>query len=323
MAHKLGKDLNLIVKPQNMHHNSAMASQKTLITGAAGYVGTYLAEKLVNAGEQVVLVDVKKTSAIRNLEQLGAEFIHSDLNHFDTVSLEKYKFQKIFHLAAIKRHNEEVESEKLFFSNIVTTSNVAQLALKLESRLIFTSTLYTYGNYESKSNVTERTEPLTKYGVSKLMAEEYLKMLMRTENLNCGIARLYFVVGDKDPQGVYANVIHRFKENVISGKPMEVFGSGNARLNYVWISDVLDCLEKFGNIHNRTTINIANAIDISVLEIAEEVKRSIGGEIIHVESDWTENTIRSGISAETREILGWEASFSPIEIINQVLRSKE
>ena len=94
MAHKLGKDLNLIVKPQVMHHNSAMASQKTLITGAAGYVGTYLAEKLVNAGEQVVLVDVKKTSAIRNLEQLGAVFIHSDLNHFDTVSLEKYKFQK-------------------------------------------------------------------------------------------------------------------------------------------------------------------------------------------------------------------------------------
>ena len=297
-----------------------MGNNRILITGAAGYIGKQLAAKLLSEGNEVFMIDIKKNNDIKILVKNGANFFQSNLNNNDVEKLEKYRFDKIFHLAAIKRHNENVNPEDLFFSNLTTTANIAQLAIRSEARMIFTSSLYAYGDYRKKSKESDSTKPITRYGCSKLMAEDYLNMLMITESLNCGIARLYFAVGHKDPSGIYANVIHKFKEKVTRNSPMEVFGTGNARLNYVWITDLLDCLIKFGDTNFNTTLNVANLKDISVLEIAEEIKRQIGGEILHTKPDWTENTIRSGTYRETQEHLGWTAIVNPKDIIRNVLQ---
>jgi UDP-glucose 4-epimerase len=269
------------------------------------------------------MIDIKKNNETKTLVKNGANFIESNLNYADVKKLEKYKFEKIFHLAAIKRHNENVDPEHLFFSNLTTTANIAQLAIKTNARMIFTSSLYTYGDYSKKSKESDSPKPITRYGCSKLMAENYLNMLMLTESLNCGIARLYFAVGHEDPSGTYANVIHKFKEKVTKNSPMEVFGTGNARLNYVWITDLLDCLIKFGDTNHNKTLNVANLQDISVLEIAEEIKRKTGGVILHTKPDWTDNTIRSGTYSEAQELLGWTASVNPKEIVRNVLKGVE
>ena len=169
-----------------------------LITGGAGYIGSHIAEQLINQKNNVIIVDNLERGHKRLINK-KAIFIKSDIKNKKNLSLilNKYKIETIFHLAAYLNISE-AEKHKLKYkkNNIQGTKNLL-LACKNSpvKNFIFSSSCSVYGNVKGSVSETKKLNPQGYYAYTKYKGEELVKRYSKKFNYTYGILRYFNVAG--------------------------------------------------------------------------------------------------------------------------------
>ncbi|RLB25692.1 MAG: nucleoside-diphosphate sugar epimerase [Deltaproteobacteria bacterium] len=267
---------------------------KILITGGAGFIGSHLADRLLeNGDDEVFIVDDLSTGRLANVEQ------NQDNERFhlvvDTILNEAvmnelvFKCDQIYHMAAavgVKLiMNRPVETLE---TNVKGTEMILMLANRYKKRVLIASSSEVYGKImdgENTSLLVEDTDRLmgstTKrrwaYACSKALDEFLALAYFEEKKLPVIITRLFNTVGPRQT-GQYGMVIPNFVQKALINKPITVYGDGNQSRSFTYIADVIDVLiklmaepEAVGKI-----FNVGNEEEVTIKDLALMVKEMTG-----------------------------------------------
>jgi len=258
---------------------------RALITGGAGFIGSHLAETLLQRGWQVQIIDDLSTGSIENIEHLKG---HPNFSYtLDTVLNRSLMLElvdradTIFHLAAAAGVRLIVEEPvRTIETNIKTTEVVLELASKKKKPVLISSTSEVYGKLD-KERFSEEDDlvlgPTSRarwcYAASKIVDEFLAKVYWREKGLPTVIVRIFNTIGPRQT-GEYGMVVPRFVRQALMGEPITVYGDGKQRRSFTWVGDVVEAIialvqepKAYGE-----AFNIGHTEDISIYELACLVK---------------------------------------------------
>ncbi|MDP2924808.1 MAG: GDP-mannose 4,6-dehydratase [Nanoarchaeota archaeon] len=217
---------------------------KILITGGAGFIGSHLADSLVNRNNEVVIIDNLSTGKLGNINQKAKLFNEDLVNHEKIKEIfEKEKPEIVYHLAANINLRKSVEDPlhdaKM---NILNTLNLLEIGLKYNIKhFIFSSTGGAiYGDAKEIPTTEEYKEyPISPYGCAKLAIEKYLNFYNKIHGLKFTSLRYSNVYGPRQNPDGEAGVISIFLDNMFSGKNPIIYGGIQTR-DYVYVKDVVN-----------------------------------------------------------------------------------
>jgi UDP-glucose 4-epimerase len=263
---------------------------KTLITGGAGFIGSHLAEYLLERGSEVFVIDDLSTGAHRNVEALrdhpGFHLVVDSMLAPAVVSELIYKCDVVYHLAAAVGVRLIVEQPvHTMVTNVQGTSTVLEYCNKYDKRVLIASSSEVYGDHRDERPLSENDRrvygPVTErrwlYADSKAM-DEFLALGFHQERgLNCVIARFFNTVGPRQ-SGQYGMVIPRFVERAVAGAPLEVHGDGMQTRSFCHVSDTVracvDLMEADGI--SGEIFNVGSAERVTILALAHRVLELTG-----------------------------------------------
>ena len=221
-----------------------MSNCVSLVTGAAGFIGSNLVDYLLEQGHTVVCVD--NESADNDKFHWKHE---SGMSINVKGDITDYKFMKnvfagvdyVFHLAAESRLQPAIENPiRAVTKNCVGTTVMLQCAREVGvKRFIYSSTSSGYGNNPYPNVETQPDDSLNPYSASKVAAEKFCKMYTDLYGLETVILRYFNVFGDRSPtKGQYAPVIGIFQRQRDAGEPLTIVGDGSQRRDFVHVEDV-------------------------------------------------------------------------------------
>src|SRR5215510_4753019 len=228
---------------------------KVLITGGAGFVGSHLAERLLERGDEVHVIDDLSTGSIDNIDHIKN---HANFRyHIDTIRNQQLTAELvdrcdiIYHLAAAVGVRLIVESPvNTIETNIRGTDIVLSLAAKKRKRVLITSTSEVYGKRESvpfREDDDLVLGPTNKgrwsYACSKAIDEFLAIAYWKEKRVPTVIVRLFNTVGPRQT-GRYGMVIPNFVNQALMGKDITVFGDGSQSRCFTHITDVVGALMK-------------------------------------------------------------------------------
>ena len=286
---------------------------KALITGGAGFIGSHIAELLLENGYEVVIVDNLSNGSMRNVDN-RSKFYNADIlgDAIDTIfSAEKPEF--VFHLAAQISVSKSLR-EPMFDANnnILGSINIMEACVKHGvKKLIFSSTGGALYGDPKNSPCDEKTEilPLCPYGVAKYCIEQYLSYYHRVHGLNYVALRYSNVYGPRqDPFGE-AGVIAIFARKLLKKEDPIINGDGAQTRDFVYVGDVAKAnLLAAEKDVSGISINIATAKEISITEIFEKLEKSIKSGIKPKHSPGIKGEVRK-ISLDyslAKRLLSWK-----------------
>jgi UDP-glucose 4-epimerase len=266
---------------------------KILITGGAGFIGSHLADRLLEMGNEIFVVDDLSTGSLENVEQQqNQENFHLVV---DTILNEAvmnelvFKCDQIYHMAAavgVKLiMNRPVETLE---TNVKGTEMVLMLANRYKKKVLIASSSEVYGKVmdgENASLLLEDTDRLmgstTKrrwaYACSKALDEFLALAYYEEKKLPVIIARLFNTVGPRQT-GQYGMVIPNFVQKALIDKPITVYGDGSQSRSFTYIADVVDVLIKLMLEPEAvgTIFNVGNEEEVTIKDLALMVKEMTG-----------------------------------------------
>jgi UDP-glucose 4-epimerase len=267
-------------------------SGKALITGGAGFIGSHLAELLLDEGWEVWALDDVSTGSIENLTHLTErpEFhlvVESVLSS-SVVSELVHKCDVVFHLAAAVGVRLIVEQPvHTMVTNVQGTETVLEYCTKFGKRVLIASSSEVYGDHRDERPLHEGDRrvygPVTErrwlYADSKAM-DEFLALGFHQErDLDCVIARFFNTVGPRQ-QGQYGMVIPRFVGRALRGEPLEVHGDGNQTRSFCHVQDTIRAVH--GLMEARAIsgeiFNVGSAERVSIIDLAHRVLELTGSD---------------------------------------------
>lgn len=261
---------------------------RTLVTGGAGFIGSHLAEALIDRRDEVYVVDDLSTGRLENLERLR----NTSRLHFaqegiaDGTTLPDWigRCDRVFHLAAAVGVQWIVKNPvRTIETNIGGTERVLRLAAAHGCKVLITSSSEVYGK-SAKVPFSEEDDmvlgPTTKsrwaYACSKAV-DEYLGLAYwKEKKLSVVIARLFNTVGPGQ-LGQYGMVIPRFIDQARAGGPIKVYGDGTQTRCFGHVKDVVHALVELMD-DDRTggqVFNVGSNEEISILELAKRVRAKV------------------------------------------------
>lgn len=245
---------------------------RVLVTGGAGFIGSHLVDRLVRSGHQVLVLDDLSGGNLSNLSPL-ADFAETDLrNPMSGLAVEQFKPELVYHLAA-----NAAENKAQFSPMDVTSRNwntfINTLTAFIKSggkRFVFTSSIAVYGGLQTPFKETDKPEPEDLYGISKLAAEQALKVMSHVHGFEYVIARPHNVYGPKqNMRDPYRNVVTIWMNKVLKGERIPVYGDGEQRRCFSYIDDVVEALYKCGfEDVAGMTFNVGSDLDYSLNDLA-------------------------------------------------------
>jgi nucleoside-diphosphate-sugar epimerase len=224
--------------------------EKMVVTGGAGFIGSNLAEHLINLGYSVIVIDNLSTGRKQNLsgwtEKAGDrfQFLQADINDTDQVRRTFNGVSYVFHLAAIPSVARSVENpEATQAANINGTLSVLTAARDAGvKRVIAASSSSIYGDEPNLPKIEDRIgRCLSPYALSKFVTEEYCRLFYQLYGLETVALRYFNVFGPRqNPKSEYAAVIPRFSTLLLAGKPPVVYGDGDQSRDFTFIANVID-----------------------------------------------------------------------------------
>ena len=258
---------------------------KVLITGGAGFIGSHLAESLLERGDEVYVLDDLSTGSIDNIEHLkGAKgfryTIDTVMNEPSTAELVD-RVDVVVHLAAAVGVRLIVESPvHTIETNVHGTETVLKLANKKKKRVLLASTSEVYGKsveFPFREDSDLVMGPTTKgrwsYACSKAIDEFLALAYYKEKKLPVTVVRLFNTVGPRQT-GRYGMVIPNFVRQALAGAPITVHGDGSQRRCFTDVSDVVRALIGLIDHHDAIgeVFNVGSQQEISILDLAKKVK---------------------------------------------------
>ena len=263
---------------------------KVLITGGAGFIGSYLAENYLEQGDDVYIVDDLSTGTLGNIKHLQVDENHKDklfvtidsiLNHNVMLGLVG-TCDIVLHMAAAVGVQYILENPlSSIVTNIKGAEEVLELCNKFKKKVLIASTSEVYGKHTHAPLVETDNiiyGPSIKfrwsYAAAKLMDEFTALAYHRTKNLQVAIIRLFNTVGPRQT-GRYGMVIPRFVQQALRNEPITVYGDGIQTRTFTYIEDVVDAIIKLIECPDAIgeVTNIGGAEEITIKDLAERVKK--------------------------------------------------
>lgn len=262
---------------------------KILITGGAGFIGSYLAEKLLAQGHYVIIVDNLSTGKLSNIRHI---YKNANLEvHIDTIFNRKLiedavkKCDQIYHLAAAVGVMFIVDNPvETIETNVAGSELLVRLANKYKKKIFVASTSEVYGKIDElpfKEDSNRVYGPTTirrwSYAESKAIDEFLALAYWHEKKLPVVIGRLFNTVGPRQ-SGQYGMVVPRFVQQALLDHPLTVYGDGEQTRCFTYVEDIVKAMIKLmaekkcvGQI-----FNIGSNQEISIMSLAKKVKELTG-----------------------------------------------
>jgi len=256
-----------------------------LITGGAGFIGSHLAEKLLQKGEEVFVIDDLSTGSLENIKHLEDNpkfhFIQGSVLDRDLVLQTVAKVDEIYHLAAAVGVKTIIEKPlQSFLVNIDGTKNVLEAADIRKIPVLITSSSEVYGKNDKLPFKEEDDRVYGSayhdrwgYGLSK-GSDEFLGLaFFREKSLPVVIVRLFNVIGPRQ-SGSYGMVVPRFIKQALNNEPIEVYGDGGQTRAFGYVGSVVNALEELMRNKEKSygqIFNLGSDEKISIKDLAQKI----------------------------------------------------
>ena len=313
-----------------------------LITGGAGYIGSHIAEKLVQQKYQVVIIDNLITGYKRLINKKSV-FFKSDINNKKNLFkiIKRYKIQTIIHLAAYLNVSDAEKNKKKYYKNNVMGTKTILETCKNNSvkNFIFSSSCSVYGNVNGAVSEERKLKPSGYYAQTKLQAEKLVIKYSKKYKLKFGILRYFNVAGASETgkcgeiEKSHGHLIKNLAIQSLKKKPqIKIYGNdyktkdGTCVRDYIHVSDLtnihLKSLEYLNNKKKSFTLNCGYGKGYSVKEIVNIFKKIKKRTIV------TYSKRRPGDvdkvyanNSKIKKILKWKPKYNNIQqIINSAIR---
>jgi UDP-glucose 4-epimerase len=258
---------------------------KALITGGAGFVGSHLADHLLQHGHEVLVLDNLSTGSIDNITHLkkksGFSYVIDTVTNEPVLAELLDQSDVVFHLAAAVGVKLIVEQPvHTIETNVHGTEVVLKHANKKKKLVFIASTSEVYGKStdvpfrEGQDLVLGATaKHRWAYACSKMIDEFLALAYWKERKLPVVIVRLFNTVGPRQT-GQYGMVLPTFVRQALAGHPITVFGDGSQSRSFTYVGDVVDALVRLAMEPRAVgeVFNIGNVGEVSILELAEKVK---------------------------------------------------
>ena len=260
---------------------------RALVTGAAGFIGSTLVDRLLADRHAVVGLDNFATGRATNLEHLADNpahvFVEADIVTADLRAiLDEHGPEVVFHLAAQIDVRQSVADPQFDASvNVIGTVRLAEAArLTGVRKIVHTSSGGSIYGTPSRFPTPETapTDPASPYAAGKVTGEIYLNTFRHLYGLDCSHIAPANVYGPRqDPHGE-AGVVAIFARALLEGMPTKVFGDGGKTRDYVFVDDVVDAFIKAsGDAGGGQRFNIGTGIETSDRQLHSAVAAAVGG----------------------------------------------
>jgi UDP-glucose 4-epimerase len=311
-----------------------------LITGGAGFIGSHLAEQLLERGQRVHVLDDLSTGAIDNIRHLkahpGFDYTIESASTVPVVAELVDEAEAVFHMAAAVGVELIVESPvRTIETNVHCTEILLAQASKKKKPVFIASTSEVYGK---NGNLPFREEddlllgPTSKgrwsYACSKALDEYLALAYWKERRLPVVVGRLFNTVGPRQT-GQYGMVIPTLVRQAIAGQPITVYGDGMQRRCFCHVRDVVTALADLMSRNDAygEVFNVGSTEEISILELAECVREAAGSdsEIVFVpydeayEEGFEDMRRRLPDIGKLQRLLGWQPTRGLSEILTDVI----
>jgi len=307
-------------------------SGRVLVAGGAGFIGSHIAEAYLEAGWEVVALDDLSRGKATNVPR-GVELIKADVRSPEARrALATGRFDVLNHQAAQIDVRHSVDDPGYDAQiNILGLINMLEGAAEGGvRRVVFASSGgVLYGEADViPTPETAPNMPVSPYGVSKLAGEHYLRALGALRNFD-GVAMRYAnVFGPRQDPKSEAGVVSIFVSRMLAGQPLTVFGDGRQTRDYVFVKDVARANLLASTVdlppvasHESRAFNVATSTEMSVLELADAVGRTMGRkpDVQFAEPRAGELSRSSLDTARARRVLGWAPKYSFADGLGQLV----
>lgn len=311
-----------------------------LITGGAGFIGSHLAERLVDRGDHVVLLDNLSTGSMENIRKLkGSDRVAYHLDGIENRQLLAELVDDadvIVHLAAAVGVKLIVESPvRTIETNVNGTQMILEAACKKKKLVVAASTSEVYGkntNVPFHEDADLVLGPTTKgrwsYAASKALDEFLALSYWKEKKLPVIVVRFFNTVGPRQT-GRYGMVLPNFVKQALANAPIEVYGSGKQSRCFCDVRDTVEAVIRLMNTERSIgeVTNIGNTEEVTIEQLAQMVKKRTGSssEIQYIPYDQAyepgfEDMMRRVPAVEKLEALtGFRPRTSLAEIIDRVM----
>jgi len=311
-----------------------------LITGGAGFIGSHLAEQLLDQGHGVIVLDNLSTGSIENIRHLkGREGFSYTIDSITNESLLAELIDRsdvVFHLAAAVGVKLIVEQPVYTIeTNVHGTEVVLKHANKKKKLVVIASTSEVYGKSADvpfRENADLVLGPSAKhrwaYACSKLIDEFLALAYWKEKKLPVVIVRLFNTVGPRQT-GQYGMVLPTFVRQALAGQPITVFGDGTQSRSFTYVGDVVGALIRLAGDTRAIgeVFNIGNMGEVTIADLAAKVKAMAGScSPIHYipydqayEAGFEDMPRRVPDITKIREFVGYEPKMQLDEIIRTVI----
>jgi dTDP-glucose 4,6-dehydratase len=293
-----------------------------LISGAAGFIGSHLCDRLLNDGDSVVGLDNLITGSRRNLEHLKPSeaqgrfaFVELDVTRDVTFETETgVRFDYVWHLASLASPRDYLAHPlETLESGSTGTRNMLEIARRDGARFLLTSTSECYGDplvhpqVETYWGNVNPVGPRSCYDESKRYAEALTMAYHRSHGVRANIARIFNTYGPRMALND-GRVVPAFLDQALRGEPLTIFGDGSQTRSFCYVADLVDGLVKLANSEERYPVNLGNPSELTILEFAAAIQRLMGSNLDLAFKPLPEDDPRKRRPdiSKARSVLHWE-----------------
>ncbi|MFL6373636.1 MAG: SDR family oxidoreductase [Pyrinomonadaceae bacterium] len=259
-------------------------TNKVLITGGAGFIGSNLADGLIREGAKVTILDNFLTGFQENLDEINGDFelIEGDITDTETVKKAVEGCEVIFHEAALpsvpRSVDNPIETHRICVDGTVNLLMAARKAGV--RRFIYAASSSAYGDQPVLPKVeTMCPDPLSPYAAAKLTGELYCRAFNSVYGLETFSLRYFNVFGPRqNPSSMYSGVISRFTDALMSGKQPVIYGDGEHSRDFTYIDNVVAANISAAQTNKGIgeTMNVANGERTTLNQLLETLKSVTG-----------------------------------------------
>jgi UDP-glucose 4-epimerase len=314
------------------NHGVSRLAMRTIVTGGAGFIGSHLIDRLVQRGDEVIVIDNLSSGVIEfiqgHIDSNQVQFFNIDLKSLEQIKPIFVGIDMVFHLAANPdiRLGTKITDTDLNEGTIVTYNVLEAMRLADVKKIAFASSSVVYG--EDAPMPTPENHgpsiPISLYGASKQAGEGLIGAYVGTFGLQAWIFRFANIIGHRGTHGVIFDFIHKLKADPTR---LEVLGNGLQEKSYM---EVCDCVDAILHVVSKTDqalnlYNLGSHDTCSVRNIAAIVVRETGNEDASIEytggdRGWAGDIPKAMLAIDRLEALGFRINYDSEEAVAHTTR---
>ncbi len=287
-----------------------------LVTGGAGFIGSHIAEALVERGDRVRVLDNCSTGFLSNLDHIAdhIEIIEGDVTNAEIVARAVRKVDCIFHHAALASVPLSVENPVASHHACLTGTVILLDAARQAGvrRVVYAASSAAYGETSfMMKRETDLPQPLSPYAAAKLAGEYYCRAFMHSYGLETVGLRYFNVFGPRqDPDSPYSAVIPIFITRILQGRPPVVYGDGQQTRDFTFVKNIVQGNLLAAEVRRAAghVLNIADGRRISLRRLIASLGEALGCPVEPLFEPPRVGDVRDSLAdiSQARIILGYE-----------------